>query len=385
MEDRIANRIVETLHAIAKDSFERRQGCTKELALITKGIFYANDYIQMCKEADKKIREQCKVNGEEEPGQTSVMKRLEWYRAKGHLYHGLVPKEFFDFRSLERSGTGFYPYTFELKYGLAASQALKALREGPSFLDSHAFCLIGVLESVLEALGQEKFDILLGLNKIAPLQLTFGVSAIGNPLLALFRPYVCATINDIKRGDIVHFANVPDYHHKHLHQNKRGIHAVCSVSGEHPKFTSLGLNPNGASHEEIINVLFAEYNQDPIDELERMTPEVAKKNNEASHIDKRKTLALKTHKMTLDSFKASQGGVIEPFYFFSMGWDRLVKLKKPPIYVYRLDLERIGKLLKAPIKEAIEMVRAWQLENVNNHKAAIAADQKRARHNQKGH
>lgn len=142
---------------------------------------------------------------------------------------------------------------FKINDGVKPSEALKAFFIGPSFPDCANVIQASVYLSILNTIGESKFDKIFG-NKISQFIITkylydefsstSNENPIGNPLHFIFDKIDTnkMVISDLCDGDILHIGGVDDYKYKHLSGFAIGWNVVCIRKdiNDEPKFIGFG-------------------------------------------------------------------------------------------------------------------------------------------------
>lgn len=143
-KERFVDLAISHFHRIAADSFERTAKATAAKVdnvkeLLSKGIWYPNDYYRALKNC----------------GQT---KRAEWLVRSKNSYHGYAPEPFFSKVTGEMSATKYGLCCFKLKPGANPSEALDSFNTQLSLLDCASTVFLAYLMALRDLLGREKFD-----------------------------------------------------------------------------------------------------------------------------------------------------------------------------------------------------------------------------------
>ena len=145
-----------------------------------------------------------------------------------------------------------YDCFFKINDGVKPSEALKAFFIGPSFPDCANVIQASVYLSILNTIGESKFNKIFG-NKISQFIITKYLydefssttkeNPIGNPLHFIFDKIDTSKM-DLRDGDILHIGGVNDYKYKHLAGFAIGWNVVCIRKdiNDEPKF--IGFGPN---------------------------------------------------------------------------------------------------------------------------------------------
>ncbi len=241
---------ISAIRTISRDNAIRLQIFDKNIQSLNSGIFYGSAYYKALVKTDQQAL-------------------LDFHKIKGSFYYGYAPTKHFYMPLNPTFPTGVQPYRFVIYEDVKPSDALEAMRKGPSFLGCGEVCQIAYLEAIKELLGKEKFDCIFAAESSTPLTIQ----------LELNNPFNCLTTNvrpeEIKTGQIVFFQNIPEYKIKHPHDDAQGFWSICcdDTPGKET-FTSLGLSADGLKREEVQEALYTEYNNLPMG-LETVTKEIA--------------------------------------------------------------------------------------------------------------
>ncbi len=252
VQERLSEIAVATVRAIAADNQERMAGYKNNVHLLKSGVFYPNDYFMALESMDQ-------------------VQRIDWFVKTGNLFHGIAPASHFVMQKDLQKPTGIRPLHFLLKPGAKPSEALAAIRQGLSLLSCGETCQIGYYEAIRGVLGTEKFDMLFAAD--SPTPLVIHADALDTPLEPLYIKTQPA--QKIAKGQIVQISNVPHYPFKHINGEAGSyLTMCCDDTPDHQTFTTLGLRPEGMSHQEVKEKLLEEFNSKPIG-MRIVTPEVA--------------------------------------------------------------------------------------------------------------
>jgi hypothetical protein len=316
LRERFNNKVVSVAKEIVADTEKRMQNYLKNIKEVDGGCFYPNDYFNILKRSN----------------QTD---RLTFLVTKGSFFHGRAPASCFTMEKNPNSSSGFTSNFFVLKKGVTPSAGLKAIRDGLSLLGCGEICQIAYYEALKSELGEEKFDLLFAADSKTPLSIGFGSSR--NPLLPLF------LLKDVpqhfSKGEMVRFENTPYYPIKHINGEASGFNTICcdSTQGQE-RFTTMGLNSQGSTVQQVKQKLFDEYNDNPISR-EIMTKEVAKRLFATYSSDYLKaSAALELKQMDYQEFSETKGGSIP--LSLEMNFERITQLAAEP-------LESVSKLFNS--------------------------------------
>jgi len=313
--DRFERTTIETISEIVADSAQRIERYRQDSNLLNQGIFYGNEYFNALKELGQR-------------------KRLDFFVNKGSFYHGYVPSKYFKMIESSSSPSGYLGFRFIIKAGIKPSEALKALREGITFIGCGETCQIAWLEAIQDVLGVEKFNALYAADSSTPLTIHFDGAP--DSMHGLHRKK--NPDEPLRRGDIVYITNDPIYPYKHLNGEGKGYMAIC-CSPEDQTFTSLGL-PLRASREDINRKLIADFNQLPMGD-DFVLPKVAQKILAACRpdfISQLKRLRFATIISEKD-FLENGGGQI--------------------LCSFQLDVNRLTQLARSSLEEARKLFDQW--------------------------
>jgi hypothetical protein len=255
VRERLTLKAVAIVGEIVRDSAQRTEGYGKNIKLLNAGVFYGNWYFKVLKATNQKAR-------------------FDFFMKKGSFYHGYASPKHFNMTPNSNLPTGVVATRFVLKEGIKPSEALEAMRQGPSFIGCGEVCQIAYYEAIKDLLGTEKFDALFSAHSSTPLTIQIdSFNALGNPINRLVT--TIRAPEKVVRGQIVFIQNTPYYRVKHMNGDVVGFVAICcdDTSG-HERFTTLGLRPEGMTRSEVSQVLLKEFNEPPIG-MAIVTEEVA--------------------------------------------------------------------------------------------------------------
>lgn len=241
VQGRLRDRSVEIIKEIVTDS-TNREGYREDHKLLQKGIFYPNEYFDALTENN------------ETP-------RLDYFGKRDSFFHGFVSPKFFKMVPDDKSPSGKKIACFMLEDGVLPSEGLKAMREGITLLGCAEVCQIAQYAAIEDVLGTSKFNALFASTSSTPLMIG---SALPNNPISRLRVYLMQenpSTSEIKKGDLVFTKNAASYYSKHLLGIAGGYNTICvdDTAGSQ-RFTTLGLDPNGLTHDQLQDTLIADYN-----------------------------------------------------------------------------------------------------------------------------
>jgi hypothetical protein len=325
LRDRLVEVVLKVTQEIAADNLKRLQGCAGDIKLLSEGVYYDITYY----EALKKVK-----------GSPSCQKRLAWMRDNSVFFTGMAPKEFFSQIKNPKHPMGVNCGSFKINKGKLPSDALAAIRKGLTFMGCGEVCQIGYYEALLSIFGIEKFNALFAAD--SPTPLTIQHRSVHNPLFTLLTQKVLdPSFKDLKRGHLCHIEGAKNYPVKHLFGPGRSFNVFCLEALEIPKFVGLGLNPQGATNLEIAEILFDEFNKNPVSITDMLTEEVANK--------------------ILQSYTAENLENIRRFRDIKISHEIFRKTKGGGTYnlVFDFNIERISVLMKGSIESGCKLFVKW--------------------------
>ena len=316
VEKQLSSKAIETIKDIVADTSKRMQGHKANIQLLNSGIFYPNEYFKALKA-------------------TNQTARLNFFLNKGSFYHGYLSPKHFEMVKNDSMPTGVQLYFFVLKKGVKPSEALAALRRGPSLIGCGETCEVAYFEAIKDVLGIEKFDLLFSAESSTPLRIDYNSPT--NPLVSLIQQ---ALSPKTLKGRIVHIVNTPYYPIKHLNGEARGFNAiVCNETAKLETVTTIGLKPEGSTFAETNETLLQEFNDEPIG-MAIVTQEVAQRIIASNPSEKiRLAEVSKNAKITMEEFKHQGGGEIT--------------------FTIEFNAMRITDLANSSLKKARELFNQW--------------------------
>jgi hypothetical protein len=240
--------IAETVQAIAKDRFNRRQNYTTQLELLNGGIWYRGDYYRALESLAPNVQAaQC----------------IEFLKRNHCFYHAFAANDLFQYVPKSDAPLGYDPSTLQIKPGVEPSRALHALLHEKKFAMMTCLMIVqlGQYQALLQTLGREKFNKLFGHSSVYPLTLGekddplkyFRITSTGAPAV----------------GQLTGAYNVDDYAVKHFYSlGLAGDFSIVTLDVSNPKqikYVGFGFSPEGVTKEEIETHLVKSYNVVPLD------------------------------------------------------------------------------------------------------------------------
>ena len=308
----IAQSMVATIQRIAGDSMRRLDPANKDSAALKTGVYYPIDYLKALE-------------------RTGNSKRLTWLVQKNVSYHCFVSPNHFNTVSAPAPAISIQ---FVLKPGVPAHEALEALLTGPSLIGCGEVCALSIYESLKNAWGIEKFDILFSGDSPTPLTVKFDDR--WHPL----KCFIKLAELPAQRGDIIRFSNTPEYGTIHPLGIASNYNTIC-CDPMIPSFTTLGLPSEGLTIDGMNQKLFLDCISED-DSFKFLTPEfTAEFRRHCPSLWARSQLAAKLppeYRMTQKRFKEFGGGAMERI---------------------TLDTERIIQIQQMEIKVARALLTSW--------------------------
>jgi len=261
---------------------------------LQRGAYYSNQYYEALK-------------------QTNQKKIIEEFRERGDFFHGYSSQAHFTHLP-GPTDTQKLPMAYRIKPGIKSSDALRSYQNSLTFTDCGNACAIGMYHALLNVWGEEKFNRIFSSSSKTPLV----ISTI-SPSDSLRPLYIPKTVPDkrYRVGEIVHFSNIqPQYNRKHRQGEGAGFNVVCSdANPKHPKFVGFGLPVDGASPQQIEQLLLDEYNKIPLADKEILPSWLASHHSQEVYSP-----------MTLNQFKELGGGKVVGVIGFN--YDLIEKMAK---------------------------------------------------------
>lgn len=330
---------IDSTLGIVRDSINRLQASSMNVAHLNKGCFFAREYGQALIASDRRLSTKKDKNSEP----TAVKKRLDLYKQKDRFLYGYINTKFYTLQKLNDLGRR----TFRINADVKPSDAINAAIEGPSLIDDTLAFQISLYKTIMHAIGKEKFDAIFSSKGITPLEISDFYSI---PLDYLQVDKTYKSISDLQMGETAIINNCRTYNIKHFKGEKAGLQVMCLKPGKNPTLLCFGSNPNGVKLDDVIESLRKEFNKPEIKYSDLFTAETAEGIRSAMpQIYAIKRVKQKNKLLTAIEFKNLGGGFVGNYK--------------------ALDINKIEKLKKAGIRDCQLMLLAWQLE----HSAIIAS------------
>lgn len=210
--DEICNDHIERMRSIQDPQFDT----TKMNSVLSKGFWYPTQYCQALEKFKQK-------------------ERVEWMIKKGAPFHGFMPKTFTPIEDASLP-TKRKLDQYRITKGVLPSVALKSIQNSICLIGCGTARDIAVYRTLLDLLGEEKFDLLFASDSSTPLQL--GTN--DNPCKRLFKRVELLSSDTLRPGDFCHFSNIQHYIPKHPFGPTRGYNVICKGNFQ---FLGLGLKP----------------------------------------------------------------------------------------------------------------------------------------------
>lgn len=232
-EKQLQKTIAETAQKISEVYHRTKNAYIMERKVPNEGVQYPLPYMKILKEANQ-------------------TPRFNWFRDQGSALRGYLE----GFGHIETDKLGFMALPSKKPSG-ALDQALNNV----ALLGCAEACQLAQWQGVRQVLGDEKFDALFG--STSPFKLIVA-NRIDNPLIRLRVHISNPKKQEIQLGDMVYVQNVPEYPKYDPFGPATGYNAICinQELGE-PKITIQGLNPVGASIDEMGKDLYQELQKEP--------------------------------------------------------------------------------------------------------------------------
>jgi hypothetical protein len=248
LRDAMGKIVAETVQAIARDNFNRMQHYSANPKLLEGGIWYQSNYYDaLVKLAEKK---------------PNAQKRLDWCRNNNYFYHFYAPKELFVGIPSQTSPTGINVNSLEINPSTTPAQAIESLLDKKllALIDCLMTAQLGQCKALHYALGTERFNKLLNHNSGSPLR----IGGLSDTLDLFYVP----TSGAPAVGQCTGAVNLPEYNIKHLLMGECSkINLVVSDASDpnNIKYVGLGVSPDGATKDEVEQMLVDEQNSPPRD------------------------------------------------------------------------------------------------------------------------
>lgn len=310
----LTSKAVEVMRSIVAANQENMANYKSNPKVLDAGIYYPNDYYKALKSLNQQ-------------------KRIDFLIQNGSFWHGFASTSHFKMIPAPKGReypTGFIGCCFVLKEGVLASDALASLRQKTTLIGCAEVCQIAYYEAIKHLFGDDKFNSLFAANSSTPFMIGQSVK---NPIAHLIRAIPAGS--KIEFGQSVQFKNAPIYRLKHLNGGGFSFCTLCvdSTPGNE-KFTTLGLDAMGLTHNQVNGKLAVLFNDSPVG-LKTVTDEVASFvcNEEILFMSKE----LEDKKFTEAQLKENKLGEIGTRA--EIGADRIVKLANTSTEIARILLD----------------------------------------------
>lgn len=239
-------RLLNIMQDLAERSKKSLDGYRDDISLLDKGMWYSSDLFTALK-------------------MTNQIERINELTENSAFFNGYLNPKFFE--QVREDGKNSRS-CFQVKDGIPAAEALRAIVTGFSICDCTMAYSVAFYGALLDILKDDKFNRLFqGHFKMI----------IGQPNTfcspeALFTEQMKEGASkptekgyrNIKKGQHAYFEGLLNYHEKHPFGHWGGINTVCvDDTPGRQLFTGLGLNPEGESEEQINQKLLERYNDSP--------------------------------------------------------------------------------------------------------------------------
>lgn len=342
MEQQFFNSALNCLQKIAQDNLYRLKECASTPSVLNSGIFYPNEYYYALLKTKKQ-----KVAEKADPAVVqAIQKRIDTMIQDGTFFHGAAPKSHFKMQESQIFATGFVPVCFTLKdKSIIPSEALSVTLgeemqtvKSLKLMDCMAACHLAYTKGLIDVLGKEKFNGLFSYD--APLPFVIGKGIEG---VSYFNVLEKQVKGPAKKGDLVIFSGHPDYQIKHINGEATTFNTLCKDDKKgNETYLGLGLNPEGASRNAIMDVFLEEYNVEPIDfrAVTEVVREKVLKTTSKKIIEKSESL--KNHTITRRDLKKVMG--------------------QQPVAIYRINMDRIKQLCAVEVEQGKQLMQKWKWE-----------------------
>lgn len=330
----LIEKAIQTIQEIQTDTQYRLDHWKNDITLLKSGIYYAYRYFKTLGEVknDSTLAQETRKLADD---------RLTWFINNDKFYHGIAPN-YFRMESCPESLTQMKRNIYVLEKDKLPSDALKALREGITFLGCGEVCLVSYYEALKKVLGEDKFDAIFASNA-TPLR----ISADLQPLIRILQQREIKSLDDLKKGDLVYIygaavEGIRPYRSKHRWGDMCGYNLICvDDTPKQQKFTTVGygLDPKGNTYEKILKDLSDGYNETPLVMEDIVSAELGKKIKEVhgESIDKGTKLINDSglDQIPYEVFQELGGGEVNS-------------------YVYQFDFEKVARLKFLSIQDAVK-------------------------------
>jgi hypothetical protein len=316
VKEMFSKEFVTAMREICEENFENMEKYASEPSRLGKGIYYGNQYYHALKA-------------------TGQIKRLQFLVDQGAFYHGWTSPKKFTHTLNSSSPSGKVINHCVIKTNVSASEALKALREGPTLLGCGEAIGIAQYMALEKVLGSKKFNVLFSSSSPTPLITS------GRSLDALRKVTPLKNIKDTEVGNANFIIGLPKcYQAKHINGEAQAYNVVCCSAK--PTFLGLGLDPKGegVGLKEITRRLLDEYNQVP-ETMELFDTALAER-IKSTYASEALMLSacLKNHTFTMDEFTRMNGGQV---------YNRSMKA----------DAYKLAQLINGSEEEGLTLMASW--------------------------
>jgi hypothetical protein len=305
--------IVQNIMDIAHDYKYRMDHYSQNKKMLDEGVFYPRAYLTAL----------------EKTGQAAQLKGLiecnaGWEKHLPVSHFTKTPKNL-----SEKTESAVNSSRYVVKSGIAPHAALDAARNGPSLIGCTDVCIIALYEALKVIWGIEKFDAMFSAESSTPLKVIMDEDS--NPVKNFLKRTEIA-----HQGDIVVFRNAKGYLTRHPLGYSLNYNTICCNENP-PKFTTLGLNPDGLTEFEVNQQLLSDFNENPEPyPTKYLLPEVAR--------------------FFLRTLQAPQIEFMKRFHedpsFGRLSISGFALLGGGAKYIYSIDPEAIAKIANASISNA---------------------------------
>jgi hypothetical protein len=269
-------------------------------------------------------------------------KEIQELRNKGSFFHGMLSDKYFGMIPDPRFPTGVKMLAFKIKPGVKPSEALEAIKKGPSVLDCSTTVQVVYWTAIMKLLGEEKFNALFSGESPTPLRLGSDDSYYRENILHMLLPIEIITEGvPIKKGHYAYIEGPEAYVEVHPAGHARGFASICSenIPGKPNKFVALGLPAEGVTLDETPPIFEKEYDK-PAQKVPDVSATVLRQFFGGYGVMRHGSI---TH-VTEKPFNAMQF------------------VPKNPKNSLGISTERIAQLAKASFEEGSKLLQTWQSE-----------------------
>lgn len=313
---KLTSKAVEVIQSIVLANQNSMANCQKELKLLDSGVFYPDEYYRMLKILNQQ-------------------RRIDFLVTNGNFWHGFASPSHFKMIPRPKTcetPTGVIGCCFVLKEGVLASDALASLRQKTSLIGCAEVVQIAYYEAIKQVLGEAKFNTLFASD--SPTPLTLGQSRlVVSPFAFLIKGL--PSKGKFKKGDVVQFKNSPVYSLKNPTGSGFSYITLCydDTPGKE-RFTTLGLDPKGSTHQGVKAALTEEFNKPSLGATV-LTDDVGKLVFTPERLSKEKEL--KNAKISAEQLEELQGG--EVMFHAEIAAELITMLASAPAEIGRIILD----------------------------------------------